>query len=49
MHPNNLFKKIKIFEIPKFLIFPGNCGFAGVEPEKVGYLGIKLTDFELKT
>jgi hypothetical protein len=29
-----------------FSIFPGNDDLAGVEPEKVGYLGIGLSDFE---
>jgi hypothetical protein len=30
-------------------MFPENVDFAGVEPEKVGYLGMGLTDFESKT
>jgi hypothetical protein len=38
-----------ILNFSKFSIFPGNVDFAGVAPEKVGYFGIGLTDFESKT
>jgi hypothetical protein len=35
--------------IEYFSIFPGNGDSAGVEPEKVGYLGMGLSDIESKT
>jgi hypothetical protein len=38
-----------VFKFLNFSIFPRNGDFAGVEPEKVGYLGIGLMDFESKT
>jgi hypothetical protein len=38
-----------ILKVLNFSIFPGNDNFAGVEPEKVGYFGMGLMDFESKT
>jgi hypothetical protein len=42
-------KNLRYFKVLNFSIFPGNDDFAGVEPEKVGYLGMGLMDFESKT
>ncbi len=42
-------QKLAIFTIFNFWIFPRNDDFAGVEPEKLRYLGMGLTDFESKT
>jgi hypothetical protein len=42
-------KNWRYFKVLNFSIFPEINDFAGVEPEKVGYLGIGLTDFESKT
>jgi hypothetical protein len=50
-HHNQAFL-VKIWQYFKFLnllIFPGIGDSAGVEPEKVGYHGIGLTNFESKT
>jgi hypothetical protein len=42
-------KNWRYFKVLNFSMFPGNDNSAGVEPEKVGYLGMGLTDFESKT
>ncbi len=39
----------RYFNFLNFSIFPRNDDFAGVESEKMRYLGIGLTDFESKT
>ncbi len=42
-------KNWRYFKFLNFSIFPQNDDFAGVESEKVRYLGTELTDFESKT
>jgi hypothetical protein len=42
-------KNWRFLQFLNFWIFLGNDDFAGVEPKKLGYLGMGLTDFESKT